>query len=469
MDKNKKMAEEILRAVGGTENIEAATHCMTRLRLTLKDDTIPVDEKVKGIEGVIGVNRTESQYQIIIGPNVNKVYDAVCQNGLTKDIEQSEKKDNFKEQKRDKLTWKKVGKNILNYMAGCMTPMIPILLAAGLINAINSICGPDMLGLYTQESNMYILLHFLYQAGFYFMPIFIGINGAKLLGAEPMLGAYMGAILIAPEFMSLIDSGSSFSILGIPVTLTNYSQTAVPAMLSVFVMSMLYKLLNKWMPDVITTIATPLLTILISTPIALCLLAPLGVNIGNLISNGLLLFSEKTGFIGLGVLSALWEFLVMTGMHLALMMPMLASFFETGEMTGAAICGTFATWAVFGVALGAALRMKGKKEKSTSFGFFISGIVGGITEPTLYGLCFNYKRCFVTMILGAFVGGAYASITNVTIYVMTNANFLSLLGFAGGTLTNIINGVVACVLSMVVAAVATFIAGFSKEELKENK
>ena len=159
------------------------------------------------------------------------------------------------------------------------------------------------------------------------------------------------------------------------------------------------------MPDVVTTIATPILTILISTPLALSLIAPLGVNIGNLISNGLLLFSEKTGFIGLGVLAALWEFLVMTGMHLALMMPMLASFFETGQMSGAALCGTFATWAVFGVALGATLRLKGKKEKGASFGFLVSGIVGGITEPTLYGLCFNHKRCFGTMILGAFVGG----------------------------------------------------------------
>lgn len=469
MDKNKRMAEEILKSVGGVENIVAATHCMTRLRFTLKDDTIPVDEDVKNIEGVIGVNRTENQYQVIIGPNVAKVYDAVCQNGVIGNQTETKQDDQTTDCKKEKLTWKSVGKKILNYMAGCMTPMIPILLAAGLINAINSICGPDMLGLYTQESNMYILLHFLYQAGFYFMPILIGINGAKLLGAEPMLGAYMGAILIAPEFISLIDAGNGFSILGIPVTLTNYSQTAVPAMLSVFAMSMIYKFMNKWMPDIITTIATPLLTILISTPIALCLLAPLGVNIGNLISNGLLLFSEKTGFIGLGVLSALWEFLVMTGMHLALMMPMLASFFETGQMTGATLCGTFATWAVFGVALGAALRMRGKKNRAMNLGFFVSGIVGGITEPTLYGLCFNYKRCFVTMMLGAFVGGVYASITNVTVYVMTNANFLSLLGFAGGTLSNIVNGIISCVLSLVVAAVATFIAGFSKEELKEGK
>lgn len=468
MDKNEQMAKKILKAVGGTENIKAVTHCMTRLRLSLKDDTIPVDDEIKNIAGVIGVNRTETQFQIIIGPSVAKVYEAVCKQGKLNSISETSEAEK-EEKKKKKISWKTVGKRILNYMAGCMTPLIPVLLAAGLTNAINAICGPDMLGLYTQDSNTYVLLHFIYQAGFYFMPILIGYNGAKNLGAEPMLGAYMGAILIAPEFMSLMDAENGFTILGIPVTLTDYSQTAVPAMLSVFVMSMIYKFFHKWMPDVVTTIVTPLLTILISTPLALCLFAPLGVNIGNLISNGLLLFSEKTGFIGLGVLAALWEFLVMTGMHLALMMPMLASFFETGQMSGAALCGTFATWAVFGVALGATLRLKGKKEKGASFGFLVSGIVGGITEPTLYGLCFNHKRCFGTMILGAFVGGVYASITSVTIYVMTNANFLSLLGFVGGSKTNIINGVVSCILSMLVAAVLTYLFGFSKEELTESK
>lgn len=468
MDKNEQMAKSILKAVGGTENIKAATHCMTRLRLSLKDDKIPVDDEIKNIDGVIGVNRTETQFQIIIGPSVAKVYEAVCKQGELNSI--SETSEAGKEEKnKKKISWKTVGKRMLNYMAGCMTPLIPVLLAAGLTNAINVICGPDMLGLYTQDSNTYVLLHFIYQAGFYFMPILIGYNGAKNLGAEPMLGAYMGAILIAPEFMSLMDAGNGFTILGIPVTLTDYSQTAVPAMLSVFVMSMIYKFFNKWMPDVVTTIATPILTILISTPLALSLIAPLGVNIGILISNGLLLFSEKTGFIGLGVLAALWEFLVMTGMHLALMMPMLASFFETGQMSGAALCGTFATWAVFGVALGATLRLKGKKEKGASFGFLVSGIVGGITEPTLYGLCFNHKRCFGTMILGAFVGGVYASITSVTVYIMTNANFLSLLGFVGGSKMNIINGVVSCILSMLVAAVFTYLFGFSKEELTESK
>ena len=142
------------------------------------------------------------------------------------------------------------------------------------------------------------------------------------------------------------------------------------------------------------------LTMVVSTPIALCLLAPLGSVIGNGISGGLIAFGNATGFFGIGFIAAIWELLVMTGMHLALIVPMMAAFFETGAMAGPMLGGGFATWACYGVALGAALRLKNKEAKSNAFGFFASGILGGITEPTLYGVCLQHVRCFGAMMLG---------------------------------------------------------------------
>ena len=147
------------------------------------------------------------------------------------------------------------------------------------------------------------------------------------------------------------------------------------------------------------------------------------------------------------------EFLVMSGMHLALMMPMMADFFETGIQSGPMTAGAFATWACFGVALGAALRMRSKDERSEAFGAFASGIPGGVTEPTLYGICFQHTRCFIGLIAGGFVGGAIAGMFDLKGYVMTSANFLSVLGYVGGTDTNLIVGIVASVMSLVVAAV----------------
>lgn len=463
MATNKEIAENILNAVGGAANVANTAHCMTRLRLNLKDESIPKDEEVKNIPGVLGVVRSGGQYQIVIGPNVSKVFEEVNKLGnFTPAAAAKEEAPAAKEP----LTPKKIGKSILNYMAACMTPMIPVMLAGGLFSSVNAIFGPGLLGLYDESSDIYILFAMLYNAAYYFMPILIGFNGAKHLGANPLLGAYTGAILIAPTLIEMASTGASFTVFGIPVFMNNYSQTVVPAMLCVAVMSLLYKVLKKYMPDILTTVFTPFLTMLITTPVALCLLAPMGSVIGNAISGGLAAFGTSTGFLGVAVIAGIWEFLVMTGMHLALMMPMLASFFETGVMSGPLVSGNFATWAVFGVALGAFLRLRKGEDKSNALGFFVAGLVGGITEPTLYGLCLKYSRCFIALVVGGFVGGAYAGIVDLKAYVMTSPNFLSLLGYTGGTPANMVHGVIASVLSLVVAAVLTYLIGFTKKDLE---
>lgn len=469
MANNKEIAHQILTAVGGASNLKDATHCMTRLRLYLKDDSIPKDEEVKAIGGVLGVVRGGQQYQVIIGTNVPKVYEELCKlANLTANapVEDAKAAAEDAAVAKPKLTPKQVGKNIMGYMAGCMTPLIPVLLAGALFRCINSLCGPELLELYPAESDLYILFDFLYDAAFYFMPILAGFNAAKQLGITPMLGGFIGCILMVPDFAAYATSGEPFTVFGIPCTVTNYAQTVLPIMLSVFFFSVVYKLIKKIMPDVLTTVFTPFLSMLISIPFILCLLAPLGTIVGNAISNGLAWFGTTTGFFGVAVIAALWEFLVLSGMHLALMMPMMADFFETGIGSGPMNAGNFATWACFGVALGAALRLKNKDDRSTSFAAFASGILGGVTEPTLYGICFRFTRCFVTMAVGGFVGGAIAGIFDLKGYAMTSANFLSLLCYVGGTNANIVVGVVASFASLIVAAVLTYLFGFSQKDLE---
>lgn len=420
MANNKEIAQNVLAAVGGSANIKSATHCMTRLRLYLKDDTIPQDDQVKAIKGVLGVVRGGQQYQIVIGTNVDKVYDElIALAGLKASAPVKDDQAAAEDVKviKKKLTFKQAGKNVLGYTAGCMTPMIPVLLGGGLCNAFNAIFA-DMLGLYSAQSNLYILLNFVYDAALYFMPILAGYSAAKQLDVNGMLGAFIGCILMSPDFAAIASAGTPFDVYGIPCTVTTYSQTVLPVMLSVPVFCLIYKIIKKYMPDVITTVFTPFLSILISLPFILCLLAPLGTIVGNLISNGLAWFGMNTGF--------------------------------------------------FGVALGAALRMRSKDERSEAFGAFASGILGGVTEPTLYGICFQHTRCFIGLIAGGFAGGAIAGMFDLKGYVMTSANFLSVLGYVGGTDTNLIVGIVASVMSLVVAAVVTFFFGFPRKELEKS-
>ena len=206
MADNKKIAEDVLAAVGGRGNITNLTHCMTRLRLNLKDDRIPDDDKVKKISGVLGVARSGGQYQVIIGQNVPKVYKEVVEIG---GLASSASSDEGSQGKEEKLTPKKIGMNILNYMAGSLTPLIPILIGAAMFKTLLSIFGPDMLGVFQAESDIYKLFDFVYDAGFYFLPIFIGYTAAAKIGASPILGMFMGGILLAPDFMALITAWAS--------------------------------------------------------------------------------------------------------------------------------------------------------------------------------------------------------------------------------------------------------------------
>lgn len=464
-EKFQKIASDILNAVGGKDNISLVTHCMTRLRLNLKDESIPNQEEIKKISGVIGVVNTGGQLQIIIGQTVPKVYSAFCKEaGMKEQSAVDEKLD----EKTEKLTPKRIGSNILNYLSGSMTPMIPAMITAAMFKTLQVIIGPDMLGIASAESDIYLLCSFLYSAFFYFLPIFLGFTAAKKLNMNPIMGIYAAALLLVPDFMALADAGTSFTVYGIPTSVNNYSQTVLPVILTIWVMSYVERFFKKVVPDVFSTIFAPFLTMVVMVPLELCLLAPLGSILGGYIGNGLLAFGAVGGFIAVAVVAGLWEFLVMTGMHQILIVFGITAMMTNGVDTFVLTAGGYATWAAFGMALGAFLRLRNKNEKSLALGYFISGVLGGVTEPVLYGIGFKYKRPFIAMAIAGFCGGLYAGITQVGTYVMGATNFLAVLGYVGGGTTNMINGCIGVAISLIMSAVLTYFFGFTEEDLKAN-
>lgn len=461
---NEQIASEVLAAVGGKDNITFVTHCMTRLRFNLKDKGIPNQDEIKKIKGILGVVLSGGQLQVIVGQNVPKVYAAICaQAGIQQEKAIEEDLDIPKE----KLTPKRIGSNILNYMAGSMTPLIPAMITAAMFKTLQVIFGPDMLGLVSETSNFYLLCGFLYSAFFYFLPVYLGFTAAKKLHMNPVMGIFAGCLLLVPDFMALADAGASFSVYGIPCKTGNYAQTVLPIILSIWVMGYIDKFFKKVVPDILSTIFTPFLTMLVMVPIELCLLAPLGGVLGDYIGNGLISFGNIGGFFAVAVVAALWEFLVMTGMHQVLIVFGITSMMTNGVDNFILTAGGYATWAAFGMALGAFLRIKNKEEKTLSLGYFVSGLLGGVTEPVLYGVGFRYKRPFIAMAIGGFCGGVYAGIMHVGTYVMGATNFLSVLGYVGGGTTNMINGCIGVAIAFVVSAVLTYFIGFKKEDLAQ--
>lgn len=195
MANNKQIAADVLEAVGGKSNVSFVTHCMTRLRFTLKDRTVPDAAAVKKLNGVLGAQESGGQFQVIIGQNVPKVYDELCAlGGFSKQAAIDENLDGTQAE----LSLTSIGKGIMNYLAGSMTPMIPVLLAAGLFKTVGAVLGPSMLGIMAADSDLVRCMDMIYSAAFYFMPIYLGFNAAKQIGLTPILGAFLGGMLIEP-------------------------------------------------------------------------------------------------------------------------------------------------------------------------------------------------------------------------------------------------------------------------------
>lgn len=456
MDKNLQIAQEVLEKVGGKDNVTNVVHCMTRLRFDLKDASLIDEEGLKNVSGILGVVNSGGQFQVIVGQNVPKVYKELCELGgfkVTSAIDENLDKP------KEKFSLKNIGNNILNYMSGSMSTIIPGFMAAAMFKTLGVLFGPDILKLVTVESDFYILCDFLYDTFFYFMPIMLGYACAKKLNSNVIIGMFIGAMLLVPDFVSMIGVRESFTVFGINAPLIDYSSSILPIVIGVWVMSLVEKLIKKFMPDVLSTVFTPFLTILVMVPLMFCAIAPIGSWIGEGLGNVLILFAQKGGFLAVAVIAAIWEFLVMGGMHGVVLMFGLVGLFSGQPDFCIVTAGGIATWAAFGMALGAFIKIKKKDDKSLALGYFISGIIGGVTEPVLYGIGFKYKKPFIALMIGGFIGGLYAGIMHVGTYMLGSTNFLSLLGFVAGGTANIVNGTIASIGAMLITAVLTYILG----------
>lgn len=452
---NQQLAADLLQAIGGKDNITAVTHCMTRLRLNLKDESIPNDEQIKAIPGVMGVARSSGQYQIIIGTGVSKVYQALCaDSGISPDTSLHSAESGPKEP----LTPRSIGRNILSYLSGSVTPIIPVVLAAAIFKSIVAVFGPDMLGILQPGTDLYTLFTFVGDAGYYFFPLLIGYTAAKKLNASPVMGIFMGGILLHPTLIAMATEGTAFTVYGIPCNAQNYSCTILPILLTVWVMSYVEKFLKKYVPDALKVMVVPALTTAIMLPIALCVCGPLGGFLGTYICQAIIWFGTHFGFIGAAVIGALWEFLVMTGMHHILITQMIQLFATNGFDPVVSLGAVSASMAVTGMCLGMAFALRNKEERNLSLSYTIAAIIGGVTEPGLYGIGIKYKKPFLGMAIGGAAGGLYAGLLGVKAYVSVPvANFLALTAYTGGNAANIVHGVISGVIAIVVATVATYL------------
>ncbi len=279
------------------------------------------------------------------------------------------------------------------------------------------------------------------------------------------MGTFLACMLFVPDFTAMIGTDASFSVYGIPAPVNDYGQSILPILISVWIMSYVDKFFRKVLPDTLSTIFAPFFTMVVMAPVTFCAVAPLGNYLGVYLGEALTAFGNVGGFLAVGILGALYEFIVLSGMHGVLILSAIMLMLQNGSEAFVLTAAGCATWAAFGIAFGAFLRLKNRQEKSLALGAFISGFIGGVVEPSLYGVGFKYRKPFIALAIGGFAGGVYAGLTHVAVYVAGTSNFLVVLGYVGGGTANTVNGLISSFISFAVAAAVTYIAGFDKNEL----
>ena len=459
-NKYEELVEKIPSLVGGVENISSFTHCATRLRFNLKNKSGVDAEAIKKLPGAKGVAWAGDQLQVIIGTEVDDVYEMICKKtGLAASSAVDENLDGNK-----KFSIKDIPMSILDVVAGSISPVIGVLIGTGMIKII--LLLGSMWGILPSDSSTYQILSAVSDSAFYFLPVLVGSACANKFGMDGYMGAVLGAMLIHPDFVSLVDAGS-ITVFGLPVYSASYSSSIFPAILTVWVASYIYKFMKKHSPAALRSILVPFITILVMVPLSFCVLAPLGDIIGVYLCNGIIWLYETLGFLGVAIFAGLHPLLVMTGMQHGVGAYLVASLTGPG-FEGLASPATVVDNINIGIAtLAVAAKTKIASKKADCISCGITATIGGITEPALFGVVLQHKVVLISTMIGSAVGGAIAGIFGCVSYAFAGSyGVFGLVTWIGG---DSMSNLYFMILAVIVGAIVTFVLTFMlyKDDSKE--
>ena len=460
----KKVASQVIEAVG-RDNMVAAAHCATRLRLVLKDDQKIDQAALDNNADVKGTFKTNGQYQIIIGPgDVNFVYDELIkQTGLSEASTEDLKQIAAGNQKFNPVM------AFIKLLSDIFVPIIPALVAGGLLMALNNfltsagLFGPKALvETYPAIKGLSSMIQVMSAAPFIFMPVLVGISAAKRFGANQFLGAAVGMIMTTP---GLIE-GKYWNIFGLHVSQTNYYYQVIPVLAAIYILSVLEKWLHKKLPDAVDFTFTPLISLMVTGFLTFVIVGPVMRGLSDAITNGIVWLYDTLGFVGTGVFGLLYSPIVLTGLHQAfpaIETQLITAFTQNHTGYGDFI---FVVASMANVAQGAAcfavfMLTKNKKMKGLSSSATVSALLG-ITEPALFGVNLKLRFPFFCALIGSGIASAIAGLTHVIAVSLGSAAFL---GFLSINAKSIPLYVMCELISFAVAFALTFFYGKTHADL----
>lgn len=444
------LSKKIIDLIGGSNNITRVSHCITRLRFDVKDKTLVSTEEIKKIKNIVDVIWSGMQLQIIIGQEVIEAYDEVIKNNNLDKLIDDKYSDNEKNKKKFNFN------NVINAISSCITPIIPMMAAGGMLKAVLSLL--IFLKVITNASPTYITLNFIADAAFYFFPIAIGVTGAKRFRVDTSIGVMLGGILIHPTFVSMVQEGLDISIFSIPIYAKTYATTIIPMILTMWLCGYVERFFKKYIPNAISVLFVPLLTILVMAPLMLCAIAPIGGILGDYLVNIISITYDAIGPIAIAILSCLYPIIVMTGMHSSLSVIATTQYAATGmdPIMGISMLVSNTNQGI--AALAVALKSKDSKIKQLATSTGIPAVFAGITEPVFYGLNLKLKTPLIGAMIGSFVGGLLGGLLHVARFApMGGAYTLGIAVYLGEPMSNFVNMLIALIAGVVVTFIATYI------------
>ncbi len=439
------MAAKVVELVGGKENIADYTHCFTRLRFTLKDEGLCREEELKNMPEVTDLIIQGGQHQVVIGPNVGKVYAEVEK---IVPLQKAEVEESGNHKKGS------LGARILGLISGSIIPIVPVLMACGIISVVSMLLGRYGTG-FVGEGTIN-LFNTIADAGYYFLPFYLAFSCARKLNCNEYLAAMVAGILVHPN----VAGGSGLEFFGLSMPVYTYASTIVPIFLSVLALSYVEKFFRKIMPDMISYVFVPVCTMLVMGPVALFITGPFGGFCGKLLAD-LVMLVENMGFLSIPVFAFFFPLLVMTGMHTAVIPLMLEGFSVSGYSVFASSCLAY-TPAMAGATLAVAVKSKNRELKSLAATTGASVILAA-SEPALYGVLLRLKKPLFCAMAASAIGGIFVGLLQIKRYAMGIFNIFTFVMFIGDDSLNIVKAVGVYLFSFVLAFGLTYVVGWKED------
>jgi PTS system beta-glucosides-specific IIC component len=458
--KYNKLAKDIVKDIGGKENVSNVYHCQTRLRFHLKDDTKADRESLKQLNGVVQIVEKGGVFQVVIGTNVADVFEEIA-----KFVDDSAIEDTSSDKSIEK---ENIGNRIIDFVSGTFQPLIPALSGAGMVKAVLALLV--VFNLITVKSQTYIVLNMFADTVFAFLPILLAASEARKLKCNSILAMGIAAMMLNPTWTQLVTAGKPVHLFDIiPLGLTNYTYSVIPIILIIFVQSYVEKYLHRIIPESVELVFVPMLVFLIMGILAFSVLGPIGSYLGNYLAAFFTFLSTNASWAPSVIVGGFLPIMVMFGLHNAVaplgIMQMASKGFDSIFGPGC-VCSNMAQ-ATAGAIV--AWRTKDPKIKQIATSGSITAYMG-ITEPILYGVSLPKKYPLVATMIGGGFGGLYAGLTHTHRFATGSSGLPAILLYIGNnTVSFLINIVIAIIISVVITGILTYILSLKFEKGVDSK